>query len=86
MLFKLAIMNKYKEIDIAKILYVWLTVVERQNIDITKCIPEELNLIINLVRVYDRDGFFNSILGDLFDVTTYFCKAVGLHEMNKSLI
>jgi len=43
-------------------------------------------MVINLVRDQEKDISFKAMLGDLFDVTTYFCQAAGISDMNKSLI
>ena len=82
----MTIVKKDSDLDIAKVLFVWLTVVVNQKFDLAKCVPEVLTMIINLVRDQEKDISFKAMLGDLFDVTTYFCQAAGISDMNKSLI
>lgn len=69
----MTIVKKDSDLDIAKVLFVWLSVIVNQKLDLAKCVPEVLTMIINLVRDQEKDISFKAMLGDLFDVTTYFC-------------
>jgi hypothetical protein len=68
------------------VFFTWLYFVDRQRSDLNKFVPEVLTILVNLVRDYEKEPSFKPMLSDIFDVTTFFCQAAGLSEINKSLI